>query len=274
MTPEPSIANHYSRPRIVETILNAFTRAGKDPAHLTAADLTAVDQFHVGGALATEDLGAQMNLHPGMHLVDIGCGLGGPARFFAAEHRCRVTGVDLTPEFVEAAEHLTRLVGIPAVEFRQTSATSLPFDAATFDGAYLIHVGMNIPDKPSVFREVRRVLKPEGVFAVFDIMRTAEGPIRYPVPWASTEATSFVETPAVYRSALESVGFRVTAERNRADFAIEQTERSIARMQRSGNAGPGLALLMGEKTPILIGNILGMMKEGLLEPVEMIATAI
>ena len=271
MTPDSAVADHYSRPRIVETILDAFARAGKDPAHLTAADLTAVDQFHVGGALAIEELAARMDLRPGMHLLDIGCGLGGPARFFAAERGCRVTGIDLTPEFVDAAAHLTRLVGIAAVEFRQASAAGLPFDTGTFDAAYLIHVGMNVPDKPAVFREVRRVLKPGAAFAIFDIMHTAEGPIRYPVPWASTEATSFVETPAAYRTALESAGFRVTAERNRRDFAIEQTERSIARMQQAGNTGPGMTLLMGEKTPILVANILGMMREGLLEPVEMLA---
>lgn len=272
MTPDPSVADHYGRPRIVETILAAFARAGKEPAHLTAADLTGVDQFHVGGALATEDLAAQMDLRSGMHVLDIGCGLGGPARFFAGLG-CRVTGIDLTPEFVAAAEHITRLVGIGDVDFRQTSAASLPFDAAAFDGAYLIHVGMNIPDKPAAFREIRRVLKPGARFAIFDIMRAADGPVRFPVPWAASEATSFVETPAAYRAALESAGFRIASERDRRDFAIQQTERSISRMQQSGNTGPGLALLMGEKTPVLIGNLLAMLKEDLLGPVEIIAQA-
>jgi MPBQ/MSBQ methyltransferase len=272
MTPEPGIAGHYGRPRIVETILTAFAQAGKDTTHLTAADLASVDQFHVGGALATEDLAAQMDLRSSLHLLDIGCGLGGPARFFAGLG-CRVTGIDLTPEFVEAADHLTRLVGIDTVAFRQASAAALPFEAASFDGAYLIHVGMNIPDKPAMIREVRRVLKPGAVFAIFDIMRMSEGPIRYPVPWASTEATSFVETPGAYLTALDAAGFRIVSERNRGPFAIEQTERSIARMQQGGNTSPGLALLMGEKTPILIGNILSMIKEGMLEPVEIIARA-
>jgi ubiquinone/menaquinone biosynthesis C-methylase UbiE len=273
MTPEPAISSHYGRPHIVDTILTAFAKAGKGPAQLTAADLTAVDQFHVGGANATQDLAAQMELRPGMHLLDVGCGLGGPARFFA-EHGCRVTGVDLTPEFIEAADHLTRLIHLDhAVTFRQASAALLPFDNATFGGAYMIHVGMNIADKPAAFRELRRVLRPGAVFALFDFMRIAHGPIRFPVPWASTEATSFVDTPADYRAALESAGFRITAERNRRVFAIEQTERSMARMQQSGNAGPGLALLMGEKAPILLGNMFSMLKDGLLEPVEMLAQA-
>jgi SAM-dependent methyltransferase len=274
MTPDPGVADHYGRPHLIETILAAFAQAGKDASHLTAADLTAVDQFHAGGARATEDLAAQMDLRAGMHLLDIGCGLGGPARYFAAEHGCRVIGIDLTPEFVEAAGHLTRLVGLDgSVDFRPASAASLPFEEAAFDGAYLIHVGMNLADKPAAFREIRRVLKPGGVFAIFDMMRMSEGPIRYPVPWASTEAVSFVETPAAYRSALEAAGFHVIAERARGPFAIEHTERSIARMGQPGNAGPGLALLMGEKTPVLVGNMLSMMKEGVLEPLEMIARA-
>jgi ubiquinone/menaquinone biosynthesis C-methylase UbiE len=213
-----------------------------------------------------------MELRPGMHLLDIGCGLGGPARYFAGLG-CRVTGIDLTPEFVEAAEHLTRLVGIGTIDLRQASAAALPFGPAAFNGAYMIHVGMNIPDKAGVFREVRRVLKPGAVFGIFDIMRAADAPLRYPVPWASAEATSFVETHASYRTALESAGFRIKSERNRREFAIAQTERSIARMQQPGNAGPGLALLMGEKAPVLVGNMLGMMKEGLLAPIEMIAVA-
>jgi ubiquinone/menaquinone biosynthesis C-methylase UbiE len=274
MIPEPGVADHYGRPRIVETILGAFAQAGKDASQLTAADLTAVDQFHIGGARATEDLAAQMNVRPGLHLLDIGCGLGGPARFFAGTHGCHVTGIDLTPEFVEAGSHLTRLVGLDgSVDFRQASASAMPFKAAAFDGAYLIHVGMNLPDKPAAFAEVRRVLKPGAVFAIFDIMRLSDSAIRYPVPWASTEAVSFVETPATYRAALEAAGFHITHERARGAFAIEQTERSIARQLQPGNAGPGLALLMGEKTPVLIGNILSMMKEGLLAPVEIIARA-
>jgi ubiquinone/menaquinone biosynthesis C-methylase UbiE len=274
MTTEPAVASHYGLPRIVDTILAALSQAGKDPAHLAATDLAGVDQFHVGGAQATEDLGGSMDLRPEMRLLDIGCGLGGPARFFAGDRGCRVTGIDLTPEFVAAAEHLTHLVGMDGVvDFRLASATSLPFEPATFDGAYMIHVGMNIPDKAAVFQEARRVLKPGAVFAVFDVMRMSDAPIRYPVPWASSEATSFVETPAAYRAALESAGFRVTAERERGSFAIEQTERSIARMRQSGNAGPGLALLMGEIAPVLVANILGMMKEGVIEPVEIVARA-
>lgn len=274
MSTEFAVAGHYARPRIADTILSAVSRAGKDPARLTARDLTPVDQFHVGGVRATEELAAQMDVAPGMHLLDIGCGIGGAARYFATERGCRVHGIDLTHEFVEAAADLSRLVNMDgAVRFRQASATCLPFDDASFDGAYLIHVGMNLSDKPAVFREVRRVLKPGAVFGIFDVMRTADTPIRFPVPWAATEETSFVDDSAAYRAALEAAGFRVTKERSRRAFAIEEAERAMARVRESGPPALGLHLLMGERTQALLGNITAMMKEGLLDPVELIARA-
>ena len=122
-----------------------------------------------------------------MHLLDVGSGIGGPARTFADAFGCRVTGVDLTEEFVEAANALTRRCGLSdRVSFRQASALALPFADASFDAATLIHVGMNIEDKAGLFAEVRRVLKPDARFGVYDIMRVAEGEIPYPMPWAAT----------------------------------------------------------------------------------------
>jgi ubiquinone/menaquinone biosynthesis C-methylase UbiE len=210
-----------------------------------------------------------------MRLLDVGSGIGGPARYFAAEHGCRVTGIDLTEEFVRVAGSLTTRTKLDGLaEFRQGSALELPFEPGTFDGAYMIHVGMNIADKAGIFREVRRVLKPEGLFMVFDIMRAAEGAIKYPVPWALSEETSFVGTVKDYRDALQNGGFRIAQERGRGPFGIAFTERMMARMAQGGPPALGLYLLMGEKTPIMIRNILAMMKEGVLEPVELYARAV
>jgi hypothetical protein len=138
----------------------------------------------------------------------------------------------------------------------------------------MIHVGMNIADKSGIFREVRRVLKPAGLFTVFDIVRAGEGAIRYPVPWASGEESSFVGGRKDYRDALQNVGFEIAQERGRVAFGIEFTERVMARMAQGGPPALGLHLLMGEKTPIMIRNILAMMKEGVLEPVEFYARAV
>jgi len=191
----------------------------------------------------------------------------------------------LTEEFVRVAGNLTKRTKLDGLAgFRQGSALEMPFERSTFDGAYMIHVGMNIADKTGIFREVRRVVKAEAVFTIFDIMRTADGragagragagTIRYPVPWALSEETSFVGTRDEYREALQKAGFEVVRERGRAAFGIEFTERVVARMAQGGAPGLGLHLLMGEKTPLMIGNILAMMKEGVLEPVELQARAV
>ena len=290
MSTEAKVAGHYGRGRLEESILAAVAREGKDPENLTAVDLAAVDEFHVGGLEATQELAKQMELRAGLRLLDVGSGLGGPARYFAAEHGCRVTGIDLTEEFVRAAGNLTKRTKLDGlVEFRQGSALELPFERDTFDRAYMIHVGMNIADKAGIFREVRRVLKPEGLFTIFDIMRTGDGrtgdgrtgdgrsgdgAIRYPVPWALSEETSFVATVKEYRDALEGAGFRIAQERGRGAFAIAFTERMMARMAQGGPPALGLHLLMGEKTPVIVGNILAAMKEGVVEPVELHARAV
>jgi len=280
MSTEAKVAGHYGRAQLEELILAAAAREGKDLESLTAGDLAAVDEFHVGGLEATQELAKGMELRAGLRLLDVGSGLGGPARYFAAKHGCRVTGIDLMEEFVRVAGSLTKRTKLDGlVEFRQGSALELPFERDAFDRAYMIHVGMNIADKAGIFREVRRVLKPEGLFTIFDIMRTGDGrsgdgAIRYPVPWALSEETSFVATVKEYRDALQGAGFRIAQERGRGPFAIAFTERMMARMAQGGPPALGLHLLMGEKTPVIVGNILATMKEGVLEPVELHARAV
>jgi ubiquinone/menaquinone biosynthesis C-methylase UbiE len=275
MKAEQAVAGHYGKSGLAEKILGAIARAGIDSKNMAAADLAPVDEFHVGGIDATKELGTQMELRKGLSLLDVGCGIGGPARYFAGDSGCKVTGIDLTEEFVQVATTLTRMVKLDtAAQFRQGSALGLPFDAGSFDGAYMIHVGMNIRDKAPVFREVRRVLKPDGLFAIFDILRTGDGPILFPVPWAINEDTSFVVTVAEYRAALEKAGFRVERQRDRREFGIQFTERNIARMTEGGPPALGLHLLMGEKAPLMANNMLAMMQQAVLAPVEIFARAV
>jgi SAM-dependent methyltransferase len=276
MTTETKVAGHYTRGQLEESILWAMARMGKDTAKLVTADLAPIDEFHVGGLESTQALAAQMDLRPGMRLLDVGSGIGGPARYFAAEHGCRVTGVDLTEEFVRVAKRLTQLVKLDHLaEFRHASALELPFTSETFDRACMIHVGMNIPDKSGVYREVRRVLKTGGIFALFEIMRGgANGTLRYPVPWALSGQTSFVSGAKDYRKMLEQAGFRIVQERNRREFAIEFTKQNMSRLTASGPPILGVQLLMGDKTPEMLKNVLTMMQEGVLEPVELYAQAV
>ncbi len=275
MSSEAKVAGHYTRGKLEETILQAVALTGSDPDQLKAIDLATVDEFHVGGLEATRELGAQMGLGPGLRVLDVGSGIGGPARYFAAEHQCKVTGIDLTEEFVQVARSLTRRAKLDHLaEFVQASALDTAFPAETFDRAYMIHVGMNIADKTGVFSEVRRVLKTQGMFVIFDILRAGSGEIAYPVPWALNEETSFVADLKSYRDALEKAGFRVERERGRRAFGIEFTERMIARGAQGGQPALGLHLLMGDLAPVMIKNVLTMMKQGVLEPVELYARAV
>ncbi len=274
MKSEEQVAGHYTRGGLAETILEALAKLGKDPDHIVVEDLAGVDEFHVGGIEATQALAEQMELTPGMRLLDVGSGLGGPARYFAGKQGCKVTGIDLTEEFVNAAKRLTQVVKLDhLVDFRQGSALQMPFEKDMFDRACMIHVGMNIADKAGVYREVRRVLKPGGLFAIFDILRMGTGAIQYPVPWAMSEETSFVADMRQYTHALETSGFRMERERRRGAFGIEFTQKVVARLAGGGPPALGLHLLMGEKTSLMIKNILAGMEQGVMEPVEIVARA-
>lgn len=272
---ETKVASHYTRGKLEETILQAVGRMGLDPDRLNAMDLAPVDEFHVGGLDATQELAAQMELAPGLRILDVGSGIGGPARYFASQHQCKVAGVDLTEEFVQVAESLTRRTKLHhLVEFARASALDLKFNPGSFDRAYMIHVGMNIADKAGVFREVRRVLKPGGMFAIFDILSSQNVPMTYPVPWASSEETSFVVGKGSYRDALQESGFHLERERTRTTFAIEFMERAMARAAQDGPPALALHLLMGDLAPVMLKNVLVMMKQGVLEPVELYARAV
>src|SRR6478735_3063950 len=152
MSLEQSVSQHYTHGSLEAALLDTLKRAGRNPDALTYADLAVVDEFHIGGRPATRALGEQIDLPAGARVLDIGCGIGGPARFFAAERGWQVEGIDLTAEFIEVAKALSRRVGMAeTVSFRQASGAALPFTNASFDGAYMLHVGMNIADKKSVF---------------------------------------------------------------------------------------------------------------------------
>lgn len=266
---EHAVARHYAHGSLEETILKALAAAGKDVNRLAPKDLAPVDEFHVGGRQATMAFAEQFGPQPGMRLLDIGCGLGGAARYFAHEHGCQVTGVDLSGEYVEVANALAARVGLDQqVACQQGSALELPFAAGSFDGAYMFHVGMNIENKSRLFAEVRRVLAPSGLFGIYDVMRLGAGDLSYPVPWASGPESSFVADAASYRRSLEAAGFEVLKERDRRDFALE-----VFALMRSRGAGPGplgLHIVMGTSAAQKVKNMIGDISAGLIAPTEMI----
>ncbi len=274
MSVEESVVSHYAHGSLGRTILEALVSAGKDVDHLAPADLAPVDEFHIGGRQATIAFAAQLGVRRGMRLLDVGCGLGGAARYFAHEHGCHVAGIDLTEEYVAVANDLARRAGLDGlVSCRQGSALALPWASGSFEGAYLLHVGMNIEDKAGLFAEIRRVLAPSGVFGIYDVMRAGAGELAYPVPWATLAETSFVADPATYRRLLEAAGFEVLAERDRREFALEVFRQMRARGAGGRPAPLGLHIVMGTDAGRKVANMMGDIERGLLAPVEMICRA-
>jgi ubiquinone/menaquinone biosynthesis C-methylase UbiE len=274
-TIEGQVAQHYARTDLERAILDALVASGNDLSRLAPSDLSPVDEFHTGGRQATVEFAAQIDFAPGAHILDIGSGIGGPSRFFAAERGCRVTGIDLTEDYVATAEALARRVGLAgSVSYGRASALALPFAPATFDGAYMMHVGMNIADKPAVFVEVCRVIKPGGTFAIYDIMRTGPGELRFPLHWAQTPETSFVVAPAEYRRALQGAGFAIVKERDRGEFARAFFRQVVARAAEGGGPPPlGIHLLMKRDVPQKLANIVESLESGVIAPVEVICQA-
>ncbi len=266
--PEERIVRHYGGTGLYRRIVEALARAGVDEKAVSVDDLKPVDEFHIGGVAATEALLDPLGIEPGMRVLDIGSGIGGPARWMRSRYGAAVTGVDLTPEFVATAKRLTDLVGLDA-RFVVGSALDLPFEDASFDIASLIHVGMNLPDKPRLFSQVARVLAPQGTFAVYDVMRFGEHPA-FPLPWATSSGESFLERPDTYLSAAEAAGFTLTLRRDRGEIARDFFRKMQEAIADGGPPAVGLPILMGSNAGEKVANMIAAVNAGDIQPVEMV----
>ena len=281
---EARVEAHYTRENLLSTIRDGLTAAGFDPDRPDASALSAVDEFHIGGSEASRFVGEALGAASGLRVLDIGCGIGGPARYMASTFGCRVTGIDLTADYVAVGNQLSAMVGLAeAVTLQQASALDLPFsdgsagDGAGFDAAYVMHVGMNIADKPQMMAEAARVLRPGGKLVVYDVMTQCEGTVTYPLPWSDVPENSAVDSLSAYEAALNAAGLVIEASETKRDFAVGFFEAMVARMNEAqaaggggaaGGPGPlGLHLLMGANTREKVGNVFGQIKDGLLAPV-------
>lgn len=234
MTGDPVSAHYGGDADVAGAIATALKAAGKDPGTVTAADLAAAEEFHIRGRAATLELAERMRLTAGSRVLDIGSGIGGPARTVAQAHGCHVTGVDLSRGFCDAATALSRWLGMEdRVAFEEGDATALPFADRTFDAAMTIHAGMNIAAKDRMYAEARRVLKPGGVFAVYDVLQGEGGAVRYPVPWAREPSISHLATPEEMPALLADAGFTVLETADTTAEAQEWFEAMAARMADS-----------------------------------------
>jgi SAM-dependent methyltransferase len=264
MTTEQTVRDHYSGADLEARVLDALRDHGVDVDALRVEDLSGLDQLHAGGVASTEHLLDVLRVTADMRLLDVGSGIGGPARVAAARCGCAVTGIDLSPDFVDVARSITERVGLTdRVSFDVGSATEMPYDDGTFDRAMLNHVGMNIAAKDRVFAEARRVLAPEGRFAVYEQMRVGDGDLTYPLPWADDESSSFVEARERYAELLTAAGFAVEHDEDRTAAA-------------AGPPAPGAltpAPVFGEGFVERIGNNVAATMNGILAPILIVARA-
>jgi MPBQ/MSBQ methyltransferase len=268
---EGAVARHYGVADLTQRILQAMAAAGIAADRVSPEQLAPVDEFHIGGRAATAHATARMGLKPGDHVIDVGCGIGGATRYLAATFGCRVTGIDLTPAYVAAAQELAQRTGLAdRIDYRVDSALAMPFADGAFDAALTLHVAMNIKDRPGLYREVARVLKPGAVFCIYDVMRGPGAGLTFPVPWAETEATSHLTTPDEMRALLADAGFLVTEVEDRTPFARDFFRQSLANAA-AGPAPLGLHIVMGATARDKFRNMLANIESGAIAPTLMLA---
>ncbi|RDK08875.1 SAM-dependent methyltransferase [Cupriavidus lacunae] len=255
------VREHYRATNLTERLKIALTVFGPEDQPLTLQQLSALDHFHTRGLGATADLAKLAGISADMSVLDVGSGVGGPARFLAATYGCRVTGVDLSEPFVDAARYLTQRTGqSERVSFHTASALDLPFDGDYFDAVMLQHVAMNIFERPRLYREIRRVLRPGGRFATFDVVANGREPY-FPVPWARTPTTNFLLTANATREAIEQADFRTLTWQDDTEAA----KAWFAELRASGPPpSPNLGVVMGPDFAELASNLGRNLLEGRL----------
>ena len=212
MSETQAIEAYWSRAGVGQAILAALAASGKNLQALTIDDLAPSDQFHGGGKGATVQLARLAGLRPDMRVLDVGGGLGGPARTLAVEFGCRVTMIDLTETYVRAAEMLTARLGLgDRVRHQVSNALALPFGDAAFDVVWTQNSGMNIADKARLYAGFHRVLRPGGRLAIQEPMAGPVDPPILPMMWARDAGSSFLRPPPEMLALIEGAGFTMRA---------------------------------------------------------------
>lgn len=249
------VSQHYGGAGgILSTITAAYDSAGIDPRNLHTADLAPLDEFHIRGRAATLEIVDALDVGPESRVLDLGSGIGGPARALAEATGCTVTGIDLTPEFVDVATALSEWTGLSGTRFVVGDATATGVPDASMDAVLTVHVAMNIPDKSALCAEAYRVLRPGGRFVAYDVLQGEAGDVRYPVPWAPDASISFLATREQTRDTLSRAGFLIRDE-------VDSTEQSLAWFASiraaHGQRGPApitFAAFLGDTFPQMATN--------------------
>ena len=266
------ISDHYTSGTLLERLEAHLKDDGVDPARPTLEDLAPYDHFHGRGLEATKDMADHLPVAGSDRILDIGSGIGGPARYMARRFDCRVAGVDLTAEFCEVARLLTVRLGLEhRVTFEQGDALAMPFTDGTFEGAYSMNVSMNIAEKRAFYREAHRVLKPGAWLYLSEIAQGPGGEPDYPVPWAASAASSFLSSPDATRADLEASGFRVERLRDTGSQARDFAARSRTIVEAGGKPlHRAVILVLGELAGAAMANSGRAMRDRRTVPIEIL----
>jgi len=257
-----SVQKYYTRSGLGNQILGILKKAGKNIEALTFENIAPVGEFYTRGIEATRELARTVKLGPETHVLDVGCGIGGPARTLANEFGCCVTGIDLTKEFCQVAQMFNERVGIDGeITIHQGNALQLQFDEASFDVIWTQHAQMNIRDKTRMYQEMLRVLKPAGKLTFHDILAGPEQPLHFPVPWAREESFSFLISQSKLRELLLGLGFREICWADKTPETIEWFRVMRERAAKGDGSLLSPGVLLGPEWATMSANMVRNLKE-------------
>ena len=260
-----SVQSHYFVSELYNNILDKLKTIGVDLNNVKRTDLSSVDEFHVRGLEVSKEL-AQQITSSNLKVLDVGCGLGGPARMIADEKGCSVTGSDLSQEFINTAKALSKLVNLDSkTTFLKADALDLPFERNSFDIVWTQHVQMNILEKKKFYSEIFRVLKTGGKFLYYDIFKSSDNDINYPMPWASRQDLSHLINIAELEKILNSIGFNSFSKKNQTDAGLGSIKQMLSHIKEFGPPIMGLNVLMGKDTKQKILNAFNHFDQGDLQ---------
>ena len=260
-----NVQSHYFVSDLYNNILDKLKSIGVDLNDVKRTDLSSVDEFHVRGLEVSKEL-AQYITSSNLKVLDVGCGLGGPARMLADEKSCTVTGLDLSQEFIDTAKALSKLVNLDSkTTFLKGDALALPFERNSFDIVWTQHVQMNIFEKKKFYSEIFRVLKTGGKFLYYDIFKSSDNDINYPMPWASRQDLSHLINIAELEKILNSIGFNSFSKKNQTDAGLGSIKQMLSHIKEFGPPIMGLNVLMGKDTKQKILNAFNHFDQGDLQ---------